>query len=85
MTTDSYPRVQGRCPTCGSESLFLGEGGYVTCSWIECSRPDHASDVLGAHAPHDCETCTDCLHDGHECCGCYDGSCCHKKTPEAAS
>ena len=26
---------------------------------------------------HDCATCTDCLHDGHKCCGCYDGACCH--------
>jgi hypothetical protein len=25
---------------------------------------------------HDCATCSDCLHDGNKCCGCYDNSCC---------
>jgi len=28
------------------------------------------------HPAHDCSTCTACLHDGHKCCGCYDGACC---------
>jgi hypothetical protein len=30
---------------CG-KTLFLGAGGYVTCSWIECPRPDAAADIL---------------------------------------
>ena len=30
---------------CG-ETLFLGNGGYVTCSYIPCPRPDAASDIL---------------------------------------
>ncbi len=38
--------VQGFCPVCGSESLFLGSGGYVTCGWIECKRPTAVSDLL---------------------------------------
>jgi len=25
---------------------------------------------------HDCDTCTDCIHNGNRCCGCYDGDCC---------
>lgn len=33
-------------------------------------------------AVHDCETCTDCLHDGARCCGCYDGMCCQEATPQ---
>lgn len=25
---------------------------------------------------HDCAQCAECIHDGHKCCGCYDGACC---------
>ncbi|MGC4925524.1 DUF6085 family protein [Streptomyces sp. DT117] len=38
--------VQGRCPACGAASLFLGEGGHVTCSRIDCPAPDAADDML---------------------------------------
>lgn len=38
--------VQGRCPACGSSSLFLGSGGYVTCRVSDCSDPSAASDLL---------------------------------------
>jgi hypothetical protein len=38
--------VQGRCPACGGNSLFLGEGGYVTCPRIDCPEPDAASTLL---------------------------------------
>lgn len=41
-----YPRVRGRCPSCGSESLFLGANGYVTCSVIGCKDPGAPTDVL---------------------------------------
>ncbi|SDL28672.1 hypothetical protein SAMN05421806_12569 [Streptomyces indicus] len=40
------PHVAGRCPACGHSSLFLGDGGYVTCSMRECPQPDAASTVL---------------------------------------
>ncbi|WP_432008742.1 hypothetical protein [Streptomyces bacillaris] len=40
------PDVQGRCPACGAASLFLGEGGHVTCSRIECPNPCAADDML---------------------------------------
>lgn len=30
---------------CG-ETLFLGEGGYVTCSLVGCPRPTAASEIL---------------------------------------
>lgn len=33
---------------------------------------------------HDCESCEACLHDGHKCCGCYDGACCKPGVPESA-
>lgn len=42
----SLPTVQGRCPACGRESLFLGDGGYVTCSRVDCTEPDAASTLL---------------------------------------
>ncbi|MBZ6290436.1 helix-hairpin-helix domain-containing protein [Streptomyces olivaceus] len=38
--------VQGRCPACGGTSLFLGEGGHVTCSRIDCPAPGEADDLL---------------------------------------
>lgn len=41
-----YPRVQGVCPSCRSHSLFLGEGGYVTCSVLGCRDPGLATDLL---------------------------------------
>jgi len=41
-----YPKVQGRCPACGSTTLFLGSGGYVTCSLLGCSDPCSADKFL---------------------------------------
>lgn len=44
--TMSLPVVRGICPACGAKSLFLGNGGYVTCGIIRCPQPDAASTVL---------------------------------------
>lgn len=41
-----FPRVRGKCPMGCGEMLFLGEGGYVTCSWHDCPDPDAASRLL---------------------------------------
>src|SRR4051794_25897541 len=30
---------------CG-QTLFLAEGGHVTCSWIECPRPSAIDEIL---------------------------------------
>lgn len=38
--------VQGYCPLGCGQTLFVGDGGYVTCSYSECPRPDAASDIL---------------------------------------
>lgn len=38
--------VAGRCPACGGSSLFLGSGGYVTCSRSDCPVPDAAASIL---------------------------------------
>ncbi|SCK20249.1 hypothetical protein YUYDRAFT_02107 [Streptomyces sp. ScaeMP-e48] len=43
---DGFPTVQGRCPACGGQGLFLGSGGYVTCPRIDCPAPDAASSLL---------------------------------------
>lgn len=43
---DAFPDVQGRCPACQGQSLFLGEGGYVTCSRADCPQPDAATSAL---------------------------------------
>ncbi|MFE1949985.1 hypothetical protein ACFW9D_05885 [Streptomyces sp. NPDC059524] len=40
------PLVRGRCPACGTAGLFLGSGGYVTCSRVDCPEPDAATAAL---------------------------------------
>lgn len=45
---ENHPRIRGRCPSCGAESLFLGAQGYVTCSVIGCKDPGAAHDLLAA-------------------------------------
>lgn len=40
------PHVQGRCPACGTGGLFLADGGYLTCSLINCPQPDAATEVI---------------------------------------
>jgi hypothetical protein len=44
--TQPFTNVQGRCPACGWTTLFLGDGGYVTCSRADCPQPDAASTLL---------------------------------------
>lgn len=45
-------KIQGFCPACGRDTLFLGSGGYVTCGWIDerepCPDPGAAADLLDA-------------------------------------
>ncbi|MGW1796920.1 hypothetical protein ACWCQN_13135 [Streptomyces sp. NPDC001984] len=44
------PLVKGRCPACRHASLFLGTGGYPTCSNADCTEPDAATTVLEQYA-----------------------------------
>lgn len=46
MSILKHPDVQGRCPMGCGETLFLGEGGFITCSLDQCPRPDAASLLL---------------------------------------
>lgn len=40
--SERYPEIKGHpCPACGG-MLFVGEGGYITCSWHQCPSPDYA-------------------------------------------
>jgi hypothetical protein len=49
--TDTFPGVQARCPACGSTStLFLAEGGYITCSLIGCPNPEAAHEAIEEQA-----------------------------------
>lgn len=47
-----HPRVAGVCPNGCGRTLFLGSGGHVTCSWIDCPNPA-APDELLAERPCD--------------------------------
>lgn len=43
-TLDAEPRrraweIADRCPSCGGQSLFIGAGGWLTCSRIGCKEP----------------------------------------------
>lgn|SRR5574338_118910 len=41
-----FPKVAGRCPSCGLESLFLAVGGHITCAVIGCKEPCLVDDWL---------------------------------------
>ncbi|MFD9072842.1 hypothetical protein [Streptomyces lasiicapitis] len=47
--------IAGRCPACGWSSLFLGDGGHVTCSRIECPDPCAADQLLHHTDPIECD------------------------------
>lgn len=38
--------VTGYCPMGCGRTLFLADGGYVTCSYLHCPRPDAVADLL---------------------------------------
>lgn len=38
-------RIVTRCPTCDFQTLFVGSGGHLTCSRLECSNPSVASSI----------------------------------------
>jgi len=47
-----YPDVQGHCPACRRDSLFLGVQGHVTCRRLDCPDPTAADRLLhGEPAP----------------------------------
>jgi hypothetical protein len=47
MREPDYPRtrIETRCPACGHQTLFLGSGGHLTCSWVGCPEPSVSAAV----------------------------------------
>ena len=45
-----YERLRGRCPMGCGETLFIGSGGFITCSYTACPNPSAVSDLLLDHA-----------------------------------
>lgn len=37
--SERQPRIETRCPMCKHGTLFIGSGGHLTCSWLECPNP----------------------------------------------
>jgi hypothetical protein len=31
--------IRDRCPACGHATLFVGQGGWLKCSWLPCREP----------------------------------------------
>lgn len=44
--SDKMQKVMGFCPMGCGATLFLGEGGHVTCSFVECPAPDAVDRLL---------------------------------------
>lgn len=47
----AHPTVAGVCPNGCGTTLFLGSGGHITCSWIDCSNPAAADELLQREVP----------------------------------
>jgi hypothetical protein len=46
VSVERFPSVAGHCPMGCGETLFLGQGGFVTCRVIGCSDPAAVSKLL---------------------------------------
>lgn len=47
MSHKDLPWVKGKCPACdSSDTLFVGEGGFLTCSLIGCPNPTAPAELL---------------------------------------
>lgn len=56
MTTRLGVAVAGRCPACRTSSLFVSDGGHVTCCQDACPNREAASQLLyAAGAPEGAE------------------------------
>ncbi|WP_435582892.1 DUF6085 family protein [Amycolatopsis thermoflava] len=38
--------IDGYCPMGCGRTLFVADGGFITCSFVHCPRPDAAADIL---------------------------------------
>jgi len=39
-------KINDKCPTCGSRSLFIGRSGWLTCGVIGCKEPGVSTAIL---------------------------------------
>lgn len=37
--SEPQPKISDRCPSCGSVSIFIGSGGWLTCAILGCKSP----------------------------------------------
>lgn len=44
--------VRGQCPMGCGATLFVGSGGYITCSLINCPQPDAVAALLDDSETH---------------------------------
>lgn len=47
-------QVKGQCPMGCGDTLFIGSGGYITCSWHACPNPTAVADLLRLGELFDC-------------------------------
>ncbi len=39
-------RIETPCPACGSQALFIGKGGHLTCGRLSCPEPGVEAEVV---------------------------------------
>ena len=47
------PHIADSCPSCGGAHLFIGAGGWLTCSWLKCKEPGVTRAVRALDADRD--------------------------------
>lgn len=62
MSDERLIEVQGRCPACGNETLFVGDEGCLICSLEGCPMPDAADRLLSEAETEHLVTCEDEKH-----------------------
>lgn len=44
----NQPRINDKCPACGLRILFIGAGGWLTCSNLSCPEPVMSDAITAA-------------------------------------
>lgn len=39
-----HEHITTRCPGCGHQTIIMGSGGHLVCSWISCRKPGLIND-----------------------------------------
>lgn len=75
--------VAGFCPACGHGVLMLGSGGHVTCTLMDCPKPEAADELL--HRADEAQQQPETQDRSAGCCGRPPGAICVHDHPAAAS